>query len=158
MTTFPSIHHPGDTNFGLVVARAQAQPIAVALITLLTVTFVALMQGSPVLGTLAWAAPLAYALAAGWSLYELHRKPAELVVRGGFAAVRSVWDVARRPDPAADADLQLFRVFPPSRIDGVMSASIGHQVHSFRPEEWPHFSVLHDALNAASLTFATTAK
>ncbi len=141
--------------FGLVVARAQAQPVAVALVTLLTVTFVVLMQGTPVLGTLIWAVPLAYSIAVGWSLYELHRKPAEVVVRGGFAAVRSVWDVARRPDPSTDTDLQLFRVFPPNRIDGVLSAGIGHQVHAFRPEDWPAFSALKEALQTASLSFAT---
>jgi len=155
---FSSIHYPDDTQFALVVARAQAQPVAVALIALLTVSFVALLQGSPVLGTLTWAAPFAYAIAAGWSLYELRRKPAEIVIRGGFAAVRSVWEVARRPDPATDIDLHLYRVFPPSRVDGQLSVGIGHEVFTLRPEDWPKFATLKDALHAASMAFATTAE
>ena len=158
IVAFPSSHHPGDTSFTLVVARAQAQPVALALIAVLVVSFVVLMQGSPVLGTLAWAAPLAYAVAAGWSLYELRRRPAEIVLRGGFAAVRSVWDVARRPDPASDSELRLYRVFPPNRVDGELSVGIGHQVYTLRPEDWPKFGRLKDALHAAAMTFATTAE
>ena len=156
--TFPSIHHPGDTSFGLVVARAQAQPVALAFIAVLVVSFVVLMQGSPVLGTLVWAVPLAYAAAAGWSLYELQRRPGEIMIRGGFVAVRSVWDVARRPDPASDSELRLYRVFPPNRVDGELNVGIGHQVYTLRPEDWPKFGRLKDALHAASMTFATAAE
>ena len=64
IVAFPSTHHPGDTSFTLVVARAQAQPVALALITVLVVSFAVLLQGAPVLGTLMWAIPLAYAAAA----------------------------------------------------------------------------------------------
>jgi len=114
------------------------------------------MQGSPVLGTLVWTAPLAYAAAAGWSLYELQRRPAEIVIRGGFAAVRSVWDVARHRDPAADEELRLYRIFPPNRVDGELSVGIGHQVYTLRPGEWPKFGTLKEALHTAAMTFATT--
>lgn len=158
MTVFPSVLHPGDTSFALVVARAQAQPVALALVGLLTVSFVALMQGTPVLGLLVWATPLAYAVAAAWALYELRRKPAEIVLRGGFAAVRSVWDVARRPDPATDKELLLFRVFPPTRVDGELTVSIGHDVYTIRPQDWPKFGKLSEALQAASMTFARTSE
>ncbi len=158
MTSYRSIHHPGDSTLAHVVARAQAQPVAISLITLLTVSFVALMQGSAVLGTLLWAAPLAYAVAAAWAMHELRRKPAEIVIRGGFAAVRSVWDVARRPNPASDSELMLYRVFPPNRVDGELSIGIGHQVYTLRPDEWPCFTQLRDALNEAASAFATTAR
>ena len=155
---YKSTHHPGDTSFGLVVARAQAQPVSLALIAVLVVSFVALMQGTPVVVTLIGVAPLAYAVAAGWSLYELRRRPAEIVLRGGFAAVRSVWEVARRPDPASDSELRLYRVFPPNRVDGELSVGIGHQVYTLRPEEWPKYGRLKDVLNAAAMTFATAAE
>ena len=93
--TYSSIHHPGDMSLALVVARAQAQPVALALIAVMVATLPAVLRGQPVLGTVVWVAPLAYGIAAAWSLYELRRKPAELIVRGGFGTVRSVWDVAR---------------------------------------------------------------
>ena len=158
MTVFPSIHHPGDAALAFVLARAQVQPVALALIALLTVSCVALLEGEPVLSTLAWSSPLAYVVAVGWTLYELHRKPAEVVVRGGFAAVRSVWDVARRQNPASDAELLFYRVFPPQRVDGELTVAIGHDVHTIRREEWPTFDALKEALHAASMSFAPPPK
>ena len=155
---FHSVHHPGELPFGLVLARAQAQPVALALLGVFVVATVAVLRGEPVLGTLLWAVPLAYIAGASWSVYELHRKPAALVLRGGFGAVRSVWDVARtREREGSNEALPLHPVFRPFRKEGRMHAGIGDTIHTLRREEWPRYGELLDALRAASAELAAFA-
>lgn len=142
---FNSVHHPGEVPFGLVLARAQAQPVALALLGVFVVATVAVLRGEAVLGSLLWAVPIAYAAAASWTAYELHRTPAAIVLRGGFGAVRSVWDVARRKE-GPDALVRLQPVFRPFRKEGQMHAGIGDTIHTLRREEWPQYNDLLDAL------------
>jgi hypothetical protein len=146
---FQSTHHPGAAPLSLVLVRAQAQPVSLALLGVCVVTFAALLGGTPVLGTLAWAAPLAYALAAAWSVYELHRRPAEIVLRRGFGAVRSVWDVAAGRDAPSEF-VALSPVFPPFRKDGQLHVAIGDAIVTLRPAEWPAFDDLAAALRATA--------
>src|SRR5690606_1938597 len=73
---FHSVFHPGEVPFGLVLARAQAQPVALALLGVFVAATVAVLQGEYVLDTLLWAAPITYAAAVAWTIYDLHRRPA----------------------------------------------------------------------------------
>lgn len=147
--TFQSVHHPGEAPRALVLARAQAEPVALALLGVCVVAFVGMLTGAAVVGTLVWAVPLAYLLAASWAVYDLHRRPAEVVLRNGFGAVRSVWDVAwDRNEPASVVRLQ--PVFRPFRKDGQLHVGVGDAIYTLRPEEWPTYSALLDALRATS--------
>jgi hypothetical protein len=150
MKTFHSIHHPGDMSLALVMARAQAQPVALALIAVMVATLPAVLRGEPVLGTVVWVAPLAYGIAAAWSLYELRRRPAELIVRGGFGTVRSVWDVARSRESFDAERIRLHPLFEPGKKDGLMHLGIGDTVFTLRPTEWPRYTDLLAALRQAA--------
>ena len=159
MEVFQSIHHPGSAPLALVIARAQAQPVALALIGVMVVTLSAVLRGLPVLHLLLWAAPLAYAAAASWSVYELHRRPAELVIRGGFGAKRSVWEVARDHEQSdAYVTIRLHPLFEPGKKDGQWHVGVGDDVVSLRPSEWPRYDELIAALRraAAELQGATS--
>ena len=147
--TFSSIYHPGHAPLSLVIARAQVQPVALTLLGVFTVAFVGILRGEVVLETMLWAAPLAYVLAAAWSVYRLHQRPAELIVHNGFGAMRSVWDVARDrevPLEKIGERIRLEPVFRPFRKDGYVHAGVGDEVHTFRPTEWPAYSELVSAL------------
>lgn len=155
-TIYKSVYHPGEAPRALVVARAQAQPVGLALLGVFVVAFVGILRGEAVLGTLLWAVPLTYAAAAAWALYDLHRRPAEIVLRGGFGAVRSVWDVAwGREQPAESVRLQ--PVFRPFRKDGQLHVGVGDTIHTLRPDDWPKFSPLLDDLRATSDELASLA-
>jgi hypothetical protein len=148
-SVFRSVHHPGTTPPALVLLRAQAEPVALALLGVFVVALVGILRGEDVLGLLLWAAPLAYVLAAAWAAYDLSRRPAEVVLQGGFGAVRSVWDVAwgrERRDPL----VRLLPVFAPFRKDGQLHVGIGDAVHTLRPEDWPELGELVDAFRTAS--------
>ncbi|HLT48175.1 MAG TPA: hypothetical protein VK002_13155 [Rubricoccaceae bacterium] len=151
---FHSVFHPGEVPFGLVLARAQAQPVALALLGVFVAATVAVLQGEYVLDTLLWAAPITYAAAVAWTIYDLHRRPAAVVLRGGFGAVLSVWDVARARDGKPEA-IRFQPVFRPFRKDGQFHVGIGDAVHTLRPEVWPQHAELLDALRAASEELAS---
>ena len=125
------------------------------LFTLLAVSFVVLMQGHYVLQTLLWAIPVAYLATAFWAVFELRRKPAEIVIRHGLAMVRSVWDVARDPKITVDEGIRFVPVFSARRIEGSFSAAIGDQLVAILPEEWPRFRELTRALQKAAVDFET---
>jgi hypothetical protein len=148
-TIFRSIHHPGHAQLPFVVARAQAQPVALALTAVMIATLGAVLRGEAVLGTVAWAAPLAYFVAAAWSLYELQRRPAEIVIRHGLGTVRSVWDVARTRGFVPDT-LRLHPLFEPGKKDGQLFVGIGDEVVTLRAAEWPQYRALLDALRAGA--------
>ena len=148
-TIFKSIHHPGKAPLALVVLRAQAEPVALALLGVFVVAFVGMLRGEAVLGTLVWAVPVAYVLAAAWATYELHRRPAEIALADGFGLVRSVWDVAAGRDAKVRVD-RFLPVFRPFRKDGEYHASIGDTVHTLHAAEWPQLDALVDALRASS--------
>jgi hypothetical protein len=148
MTRFRSVRHPGDTPFPLVVARAQSRPVGLAFAAVMVVTTAAVLQGVPVLRTFLLFAALAYAGAAAWALYDLHRTPAEVVLGRGVGAVRSVWEVARTR--GWDGPDTLAPVFHPRKADGALLVGFGDEVVAFRPQDWPQFDELRAALEAAA--------
>ncbi len=150
MRVFRSIYHPGDSSLALALARAQAGPIAFAFVGVMVVTLAAVLQGADVLTTLLWAVPLAYACAAAWGVYDLQRRPAEIVLRHGFGAIRSAWDVARSREAASPFSVRLEPVFEPGRKEGLRFAAIGDRVLPLRPGEWPEYDRLLGALREAA--------
>ena len=143
--TFHSRHHPGDTTRGMLALRAQARPVALALLVVMTVTLAAVLEGYEVLWPFVGASALGYAGAAAYGQGRLHATPAELVVSGPFASLRSVWDVAgsagaERLAPVASARL----------VQGELTAGIGDDVVSFRSEDWRDFDAVVGALRGAA--------
>jgi hypothetical protein len=144
---FISRRHPGTTPFGLVVARAQVVAVGLTLGAAMVVTTAAVLQGVPVLRPFLILTPLAYAAAVGWTVYDLMRTPAEVLLSGSRGAVRSVWDVARTRERQT---VRLDPIYQPRKGDGALLVGFGHSVVAFRPDEWPEFDDLRDALEAAA--------
>jgi hypothetical protein len=115
----------------------------------MVVTTAAVLQGVSVVRAFFLLAPLAYAAAVMWSFYDLTRTPAEVILRGGLGAVRSVWEVARN---RGRAPIPLAPVFHPRKADGALLVGFGDSVIAFRPEDWADFDVMRDALQAAADT------
>ena len=142
--TFESRHHPGDQSRGMLALRAQAQPVALALLVVMVVTLAAALEGYPVLWPFASASVLAYTGAAAYAQSRLHATPAELVVSSPFATLRSVWDVAGWDDtrPALVSSAKLAR--------GELSVGLGDDVVSLRADDWPDFDGLVATLRGAA--------
>ena len=135
--TFRSVHHPGAVSRPWLALQAQARPVALALLAVMTVGLAAALQGQGILWPFVGGAALAYALAAAYGQGRLFVTPAQVEVRGPFAAVQSVWDAAAEPPvsrllPVSSARLQY----------GELSVGLGDAIVTFRPDEWPEFDSL----------------
>ncbi|HLA62939.1 MAG TPA: hypothetical protein VK610_00810 [Rhodothermales bacterium] len=146
MTHFVSRHHPGRTPAAALLVRAQGAPVGLAFAAVMIVTTAAALQGLPVLRAVLLFVPLVYVGAVAWSLYDLNRTPAEVLIGEGMGAVRSVWDVASAPHGPA----QYVPIFHPRKGDGALLVGFGDAVVAFRPDDWAEFDDLRDALTASA--------
>lgn len=143
--TFQSAHHPGGASRSFLAVQAQARPVALALLFVMTVGLAAALQGRAILWPFVAGVAVAYAGAAAYGQSTLHRTIAEVDIRGPFATVRSVWDVAggRRED-------RLVPVLSSRLSHGELSVGLGDTVTTFYREDWPEFDDLISAFRAAA--------
>ena len=143
--TFRSVHHPGPTSRPWLALQAQARPVALALLAVMTVGLAAALQGRGILWPFVIGAALAYTLAAAYGQGQLFVTPAQVEVRGPFAAVQSVWEAAAEPPesrllPVSSAKLQR----------GELTVGLGDAIVTFRPEDWPEFDELVSAFRQSA--------
>ena len=143
-TVLRSRHFPHGASRSLVYARAISRPLSVAFLGVMVVALAAVLQGTDVLGTLVWAAPLTYALVSAWAVYQLRRLPAALVLDGSRGAVPSVWDVA------GGGPVRLRSVYSPRWEGAQLNLPIGRTVHALRRADWPDFGAVERAAAAAA--------
>lgn len=151
-TVFESVHHPARAD-GRVPSRAylaldaQARPVALALLAVMTVGLAAALQGGAILWPFVTGTAIAYTLAAAYGQGTLYRTPAEVEVRGPFATIRSVWDTAGSRGRGGIAPVHSARL-----VRGELVVGLGDSVTTFQREEWPEFDALVDALRGAART------
>ena len=130
---------------GLLMLQAQAQPVALALLGVMVLGLAAVLQGYAILWPFLAGASVAYLVAALYGQNALHQTPAELVVDGPRASVRSVWDAAA---PPAHTDLE--PVISTRLEHGEFHVGMGDTIRTFRRDEWPEFDDVVSALRGAS--------
>lgn len=144
MTIFKSRQHPGDAPIALVYARALSGPLAWSMTGVMIAASVSMLTAQDPLPWVVWVVPVVYALASAWTIYDLRRTPAELVLDGPRGGLRSVWDAAGKPKP-----LLLKPVYTPRRTLDGLDVPIGRTLFSFSPDDWPHFDRLETAAFAS---------
>lgn len=143
--TLRSVHHPGLLSRPYLVVQAQARPVAIALLAVMTVGLSAALLGESILWPFVGGTAVAYAGAAAYGQSTLHRTVAEVDVRGPFAAVRSMWEAAGRRDDSPRLPVVSARL-----AYGVLDVGLGDTVFTFQREDWPNFDALVDALREAA--------
>ena len=142
---FRSVHHPGAVSRPWLAVQAQARPVALALLAVMTVGLAAALQGESILWPFVTGAAAAYALAASVTQYQLVTRTAQIEIEGARAAVQSVWQAAAEP-VAPD-----FEGVSSARLaHGELTAGIGDTVVSFERADWPDFDALVEALRGAA--------
>jgi hypothetical protein len=137
---FASRRHPGDAGPAAVYARALTSPLSFTFLLLMLVGTASVLLGEDPLPWLTWAAPLAAVLASAFTLHRLRSAPAELLLVGDHAAVRSVWDVATNR-PAYPETL-----IPPKRVRDGLDVGVGRDVLTLTRAEWPELERIHATL------------
>lgn len=104
---------------------------------------IAVLQGYPALAYLTIGFPLALAIAVGWTFFRMHATLAEVHVRPGQAAVRTVWETLRnRP-------LRWIPIFELRTSRTNLTLALGDAAYELDRRAWPEADTLLDALKMA---------
>ncbi len=131
--TLQSIHHPGSAPPSLVYARWLRGPLVFALSPALVIALLLALTGNRPLPFLFWSIPSGYLLASAWTVFQLRRTTAEVSIRAGSVALRSVWQIATKASKTWE---RLLRVLYTGHA---LEISLGQTVHTLLPEEWPEY-------------------
>lgn len=101
------------------------------------------LQGQPVWLYLAWGFPAALLVATFWAHFTLRRTIAEIQLRSGQAAVRSVQDVLSGQSSTWHP---LFKV---RTTPWHTEVSVGWNTYELAPRDWPEYEELRDAAREA---------
>jgi hypothetical protein len=142
---FRSRHHPGSNDRAWVVASTLVQPIAICMLPVMVGALIAVLEGFAVLPFLTVGFPLALALAMAWTLFQLFGTIAEVHVRSGAAAVRTVSQVLRAP--TASPDWQ--PIYELRTGASTLVLALGDATYELPRRHWPNADVLLEALRAA---------
>ena len=143
--TFRSVHHPGDVSRAWLAVQAQARPVALALLAVMTVGLAAALQGQRILWPFVTGAAIAYAVAAVVGQNRILRTPAQIEIVGASAAVQSMWQAAAEPIPPDPGLVSSARL-----AHGELTVGIGDSVESFERQDWPDFDALVAAMREAA--------
>lgn len=138
---FASRHHPGEAPPAPIFARALTGPLSFSMLVVMIAATASVLLGVDPLGWVMFAVPAALALATGFTVFVMRRTPAELLLLGDRAAIRSVWDVAT--GVAGEAGPLL----PPKRVRDGIHVGIGENVLTFTAEDWPELRAIEAALD-----------
>lgn len=141
---FPSRNHPGDRAPATVFAIALTGPLSFLLIILMLAGTASVLLGQDPLPDLAWATPLAILVAFGFTRHKLRSTPAELVILGDRAAIRSVWEVAAGRTAMPEL------LSPPRRTQEGLDVGIGRTVYTLTSSEWADLGSIENALSTAA--------
>lgn len=137
-TTFQSTHHPGDTPWGIVYTRFLARPLAACTIPLMIGATTSALMGQPIWTYLVWGLPAAIGLATVWAHFSMSRTIAELVLRRGQAALRSVYDVLLgRP-------FEWKPIYKVRTTSWHTELSVGRTTYELQPGDWPDYDTLEE--------------
>ena len=141
--TFTSTAHPGTAPWQWVYARAVVRPLAVCMLPVMLGGLATVLQGFPALAYLIIGFPAAIIVAVGWTFFRMHALLAEVYVRPGEAAVRTVWETLRaRP-------LRWMPIFELRAAPSTLTLALGDAAYELHRTAWPEVDTLLDTLQAA---------
>lgn len=140
---FKSEAHPNGATARVVYARALVRPLGVCMLPIMIGASVTVLQGLPALTYLTVGFPVAVVVAVAWTLFRMQATVAEIFVRPGAAAVRSVWESLRaRP-------LRWVPIFELRAAPTTITLALGDTTYELDRAAWPEAEVLLDTLKAA---------
>jgi hypothetical protein len=142
-STFYSVDHPNGMPAGMVYAQWIVTPLGACTLPIMIGATASALEGNPIWGYLVWGFPAALVAATLWSHFALVTTPAELHLRSGQCAIRSVADVLR------DRPLRWSNLYDVSVSTDRIEISLGWTTRLCRREDWPEFAELRDASNQA---------
>jgi hypothetical protein len=141
--TFTSTAHPGDASWQRVAGRAFVRPFTVCILPIMIGALLTVLQGYPALLYLLIGFPVAILVAASWTLFRMQATVAEIHVRPGAAAVRSIWDCAH------NRALQWMPIFELRTEKQNLTVALGDTTYELDGASWPDAQALLATLQQA---------
>lgn len=141
---FQSIHHPRGMSRVMLYAQWLVRPLAVCMLPIMILTLVEVLQGGDVLPYLYVGFPAAIILASLWTGFRMRSAPAEIVVSGPFAEVRTVLEVL-----SGTASRPWRIVLEVRKSADHIQLALGESVYDFAVSEWPDSGALLRGLQGA---------
>ncbi len=123
--------------------RVLARPLGVCTIPIMIGATASALQGQPIWSYVAWGLPAALLVATLWAHFTLRRTVAEIRLRPGQAAVRSVRDVLRDHPP------QWHPLYKVRATSWYLEVSLGWNTYEFHPQQWPDYEGLQEGARQA---------
>lgn len=142
-TVFKSKNHPKGRPRTLVYTQALVQPIGACTAPLMIGATAAALQGRPAWGYLVWGFPVALFVATLWTHFYLSSTTAEVHLRSGQIAIRSIQDVL------GDRPLDWHPLHNVRATPDYTEISVGWSTQVCRREEWPEYEQLKTAAQQA---------
>ena len=140
---FKSHAHPEGAAWQLVYARALVRPLSVTMLPIMIGAMVTVLQGFPALTYLTIGFPVGLLVAVLWTLFRMQATVAEIYVRPGAAAVRTVWEnLHARP-------LRWIPIFELRAASTTLTLALGDTTYVLDRAAWPEADALLDTLKAA---------
>jgi len=140
---FKSRYHPKGRPPGLVYTQALVKPIGACMTPLMIGATAAVLQEERVWGYLVWGLPSALLIATLWTHFRLSSIAAEIHIRPGQVAVRSIQDVLLGR-PIDWSPLHNVKASPDE-----VELSVGWTTHICRRADWTNYKTLGDAAQQA---------
>ena len=150
VVVFESRRHPGTSSWQWVFAVALVRPLAMCVLPLMIAALIAVLQGFPALVYLTVGFPIALLLASVWTVYQMMATTVEILVRPGFAAIRSLWEVVFQRRAVTWLPILDLRTNPTHLILGLGDAS-----YILERKQWPNADALLDTLRAARAAYSS---
>lgn len=138
-STFKSTHHPEGRPWGLVYTRFLARPLGMCTVPLMIGATTSALLGKSVWAYLVWGLPAAILLATIWTRFSMARTVAEVALRPGQAAFRSVYDVL------LNRSREWAPIFDVRTTSWDTELSVGRTTYTLHPKQWPEYDALQDA-------------
>lgn len=147
---FRSKFHPGDTSWHWTFARWYVTPLSMCILPVMIGALMAVLQGYPALIFLTVGAPLGIGLAALWTQMRIYTTLAELHIRPGAVALRTVWESLR------DDALRWYPIFELRDSPTTISVAVGDFSQDLPKWAWPQPEAILSSLKAARTATSMT--
>ncbi len=140
---FKSQAHPGDATAQVIYGRTLIRPLGICMLPIMIGALVTVLQGFPALTYLTVGFPAALVASMLWTLFRMQTTVAEIHMRPGAAAVRSVWECLHAQP------LRWMPIFELRTATTTLTLGLGDTTYELDRTAWPDADLLLETLRAA---------
>lgn len=139
--------HPGHRSASVLFGSEVVRPLAACMIPVMLGALNYMLTGRDPLRFLTLGFPIAMIVASAWTIFQLRRRVAEVVIRGEAVRILSAWQVA------AGQSEDWVSLLDVRRESSGLVVTLGHDTRNLLNADWPNLSRMEEVLRTASDTF-----